>query len=140
MSRVTLLPGRLGSSSLRRVGTAPSAELRGLLGQRMSFDFRDTELADIVAFFQKTTSVNFVLDPKLQTQPITFVANDMAWAWPFEWTAKLAGCGAVYVNQAVYFSDKPFRGPRKMVIYDIADLTMPIRDFPGPSLSLSDAR
>ena len=136
--QVTLLPGGKQIVVSAPAGGAPSPELRALLAQRMSFNFRDAELADIIEFFRKTTSVNFVLDPRLETQPITFIANDMELGMALEWTAKLTKSKISYVNQAVFFSNRAVRGPKKMVIYDIADLTMPIRDFPGPSLSLTD--
>ena len=137
--QVTLLPGGTQILVSAPAGGAPSPRLQGLLAQRMSFEFRDAELAEIVDFFRKTTSVNFVLDPRLQTQPITFVAKEMELGMALEWTAKLTESKISYVNQAVFFSDRVVRGPKKMVVYDIADLTMPIRDFPGPSLALGES-
>ena len=118
--------------------TGPVAQgaLAAHLSLRISCDFRDADLAEIIDFFRRTTSLNFVLDPQLQTEPLSFTATDMQLGTALQWLARLANCHLGYVHEAAYFSATPVAGPQRVVFYDIRELSMPIEDFPGHQLAI----
>ena len=54
------------------------------------------------------------------------------------WLEKTVDIHIGLVSGALYFSDQPVAGPVTTRLYDVSDLTMPIRNFPGPTMTVPE--
>ncbi len=108
--------------------------------QRMTLDFEDAPLTDIIDFIRSTTHINIVVAPSvlLQSPHITLKAKDMKLGNVLHWVTKLSKTNMGYVHGALFISDQPIVEASVTRLYDVSDLTMPIKDFPGPELALKD--
>ena len=84
-------------------GGAPDQAMQLLLRQRITCDFREAELVDVVDFLRRASGINMVFDPRLQADPITLTVNDMQMSSVLYWIETLSGCTISYINQAIYF-------------------------------------
>jgi hypothetical protein len=111
--------GRWGNALLvtapaqRTMDHATSAKL----GQRLTIDFRDTPLPEAIDFLR--------------------VATNMSAGNVLHWITTLSGTHSGFLHGALYISDQPIREASTTRLYDISDMTMPIRDFPGADLALN---
>lgn len=119
-------------------GASADPQTAALLQARISCDFVDADLADVVGFLRQHSGANFVIDPDVvgSVPPISLTVTDMSAERVLAWAMRLTDLEASYVNEAVWISDEPYRGARVTRMYDVTDLGMPIRDFEGPSLSI----
>jgi type II secretory pathway component GspD/PulD (secretin) len=87
-----------------------SAELREKLDKRVSFDFVDTPLEDVVAYFSQLAGMNIGLHPEIKpkTAKITMKVKDMKMADVFGWLTRLNGLAyriegdnAIYITKRV---------------------------------------
>jgi hypothetical protein len=121
--------------------TAPTGAGEVNLGrkmhQRLTVDFKDTPLSQVAEFLRQTTSCNVVLDPKVQAAdpPVSLTAQGMELGNVLKWVTTLAKVNMGFVDGAIYFSQEPYQGASKTVMYDVSDLVMPIHDFPAPELA-----
>lgn len=124
------------------VVTAPAGDglerLGGRLAQRITLDARDQALTETAEFLRQATGLNIVVAPELIAQPpsITLQVKDMALGSVFTWIARTAAVHVGYVNEAVYIAAAPVAGAASTRLYDVSDLALPIRHFPGPSLTI----
>lgn len=122
--------------------TAPAGDglsrLGGRLAQRITLDAREQSLTDTAEFLRGVTGLNIVVSPELLAQPpaITLQLKDMALGHVFTWISRTADVHIGYVNEAVYISRQPMAGASTTRLYDVSDLGMPLRHFPGPELSI----
>lgn len=137
---VELLRGR----GYRLVVTAATAAngspaVRNLLRQEVAVDFRDARVGEVAHFLRRAAGLNVVVHPKLLAAgaPITFTASRMRLDHVVDWLARLGDFEVQFVDEALYLTREPWRGPVRTVVYDITDLVGPVRDFPGPELALS---
>ena len=105
------------------------------LEKRVSFDFLDTPLADVIAFLQNLTGVNMVLDPGAvegDDTPITLKVEDMRLAAALDWILRLVDLKYALRDEALFVSS-PDRLEDKTVLrfYDVRDLLAQIPDFAG---------
>ena len=125
------------------VVTAPSGaddvNLGRRMKQRLSVDFVETPLTDVAAFLRTVTDCNIVLDPKvLAADPrVTLKASDMELGSVLRWVTELTKIHMGFVDGAIWLSQEPYQGASRTVLYDVSDLVMPRRDFPGPELDIS---
>ncbi|MBM4032351.1 MAG: hypothetical protein FJ291_11250 [Planctomycetes bacterium] len=97
----------------------PEAKIKEVLrAKRVTFDFVETPLVDVMNFMQALIGVNLVLDPGLDKQAaVTLRVNDMAVGQALQWIARLVGGrvdvrdGAVVVEPAR--DEGRERGPRE---------------------------
>ena len=115
------------------------ASLINKLEQRVSVNYQDIDLVEAIDQFQKLTRLNVVVDPRLRAdaqKTISLNAKNMKASSLVNWFKQLGDIHVSYMNEAIYFSvDKP-KGTRKISLLDVSDLTMPIRSFPGPKMSI----
>jgi hypothetical protein len=123
--------------------TAPGGSIdRGLalrMSQRVTVDFQDTPLVDVADFLRAVTNANIVCAPAITagSTTLTLRVSDMELGTVLSWVRTLAKVHIGFVDGAIYISDQPAVGASKTVLYDVSDLVLPIRDFPGPELALN---
>ncbi len=138
-----------GGNSIARFGnqlviSAPAEEpfdrhLAAVERSRITVDFVDEPLVEVVAFIGKVAGVNVVCDPGLiaSNQTITLQAKDMSVGNVVNWVSRQAGCQVVHLHGALFFTDQPQELPRTVRLYDISGLTMATPDFAGPELAMN---
>lgn len=83
-----------------------------LATRRISFDFVDTPVADVVAFLQDLLGVNVIVAPRARRGArITLKANDMRAASALEWIARLCGGHCQVEHEAVSIAAGGPHGP-----------------------------
>ena len=109
------------------------------LNQRLTFDFRDAPLTEVVDFIREVSKINMVLAPAviLSSPPITLKSSNMTLGNVLHWVTKLSHTNYAFLNGALFISDQPIVEASVTKMYDISDMTLPIRDFPGPEMSLN---
>jgi len=115
--------------------------LREALERRVTFDFVETPLPDVVSFLANVADVNMVLDSEAAkggVPPISLRVENMTLGAALNWICKLVGFRFSLKDEAVFLS-KPERIPSATVtrIYDITDLTMEIKNFKGRQRALA---
>lgn len=126
------------------VVSAPSghdlSRLGGRLDQRITLDARDQSLSDTAEFLRRATGLNIVLAPALTANPplVNLQVREMALGSLLTWLEKTANIHIGFVSGAVYLSDQPVAGTVTTKLYDVSDLALPIRNFPGPEMTVPE--
>lgn len=126
------------------VVSAPSghdlSRLGGRLDQRITLDARDQPLSDTAEFLRRATGLNIVLAPALTANPplVNLQVREMALGSLLTWLEKTANIHVGFVSGAVYLSDQPVAGTVTTKLYDVSDLALPIRNFPGPEMTIPE--
>jgi len=112
-----------------------------LATEKVTFDFVETPLADVLAFLSSLTDVTVVLDQEAtrEGQPnVTLRVNEMTLERALNWICKLVGLKYTLRDEAIYVAS-PARLPQRSVLrmYDVTDLTMEIKNFAGKSRALA---
>jgi hypothetical protein len=102
------------------------AKIQEKLEKRVSFDFVETPLADVMAWFRNEVNTSIVLDPQASpaaNRPVTLKVQDMRLAAALDWIVRLCELTYVLQNEAVLVTT-PDRAWGKPVlrIYDVGDL------------------
>jgi hypothetical protein len=120
-------------------GPGMSPAIAARLNQRVTMDFRDAPLADVVDFLRTATGINIVVAPAVivASPSITLKASDMSLGNALHWITKLSNTNMGFINGALFLSDQPVTETSVTRMYDISSMVMPIRDFPGPELALN---
>ena len=111
-------------------------ELReAMASKKVSFDFVETPLEDVLAFLGGLTDVTIVLDREAvrgDVPAITLRATDMPLRQAIDWVTKLAAMKYTLQDDVVFVA-KPDRLHDKAVLrmYDVGDLTIDIKDLSG---------
>ena len=78
--------------------------IRGRLDQLVSFEFDDTPLAEVAAFFAQITGMTFDIDPKVTARGvITFKGKDMRLITALNWVAQLTNTRCTISETGVLF-------------------------------------
>lgn len=120
-------------------GAAPSRAMAARLNQRVTVDFKDSPIDEVADFLRSVSGANLVLAPAVTASgtTVTLKATSMSLGNVLHWVTKMTNTHIGYIHGAIYLSDKPIEEASVTRIYDISDLTMPLKDFPGPELALS---
>jgi general secretion pathway protein D len=137
---------RLRSAPTRGIISETEAwrdEIRQQLAQQLTLEFVDAEITDVVQFLQQNTGVNIVLDPQVVESglvpPITMKVDNIRMDNALEFIMQLSELHYVLRDEALYISNEEgVQGEVAMTIYDIADLTHPLTDFPGPRMRIPE--
>lgn len=116
-------------------------EIANQLEQEVTLDFQDTDIGEVVAYLQRVTSANLVLDPKVAAQgaTVTLKVERMKLRFVLDFIMKITGLRYTLRNEAIFISNEQgTRGDLFMKIYDIRDLTHALSSFPGPSLEIPE--
>jgi hypothetical protein len=68
---------------------------------------------------------------------ITLKAADMSLGNVLTWVKTLAGIHIGFIHGAIFLSDKEIAGDTVTRMYDVSDLVLVLKDFPGPELALN---
>lgn len=109
------------------------------LNQRITLDFHDAPLTEVIDFLRDASKMNIVVAPAvvLSAPHITLKSSNMTLGNVLHWVTKLSNTNFGFVNGALFISDQLIVEASVTKIYDISDMTLPIRDFPGPEMSLN---
>lgn len=120
-------------------GPGMSPAIAARMNQRVTLDFRDASITDVVDFLRDVSKINIVLTPAvtLSAPTITLKASDMSLGNALHWVTKMTNTHIGFIHGALFISDQPVAEASVTRLYDISSMTMPIRDFPGPELALS---
>ncbi len=120
-------------------GGTGDARIAGALSPKLTIDFREATIDEIAEFLRKATGVNIVVAPAVTAQAtsVTLTARDMTLGNALNWVKTLTHTHVGYVHEALYISDKPIQEESVTRMYDVSDLVMVMRDFPGPELALN---
>ena len=118
-------------------------EIDNKLEQKLTLNFQDNDINDVVQFLQQQTDVNIILDPEvvaeLDVPPITMEMNNVKLRSALEFIMTLTELRYSLQDEAVYISsEEGLRGDATMVIYDIRDLINPLTMFPGPRMTIPE--
>lgn len=116
------------------------SRLGGRLDQRITLDARDQSLTDTADFLRQATGLNVVVAPALLAQPpmVNLQVREIALGSLLTWLEKTANIHVGFVNGALYLSDQAVAGAVSTRLYDVSDLALPIRNFPGPAMSVPE--
>jgi len=117
------------------------ARIKEAMGKKISFDFVETPLQDVIAFISSLTDVTIVLDAEAirdEAPTVTLRVNDMRLEAALNWVLKLVNLKYTLKDEAVFVS-KPERIHDKPVLrmYDVTDLTIDIKNFQGRQQALA---
>jgi len=106
--------------------------------KKISFDFVDTPLSDVVAYLSKETGANIVLDPAAvqgDDVPVTLKVTDMRANAALGWVLRLTQLDSSKQDEALFVSSKErIAQAPTMQIYEVRDLLAAIPDYSGTSL------
>ena len=107
------------------------ARLREAMKKKISFDFVETPLHDVVSFVSSLSDTTIVLDPeaaKDKALKVTLRVNDMRLQNALDWALKLVKLQSVVMDEAVFVTT-PERAravrPTACVLYDLRHLIGP---------------
>jgi len=111
-------------------------ELERSLGDPVSFDFHQTPLQDVVTFLQAITNVQIFVSSKAIEQRddprVTLKVSDMGLGKALEWILKDFELAYALKDNAIYISTPDdVAGEATTRFYDVTDIIVKIRDFPG---------
>lgn len=104
---------KLKAPPLKQLTAAPEmARIKAALSKKITFDFVETPLRDVVTFLGQTLGVNIVLDPTLDPgKPVTLRVGQMAGGHAIAWVARLAGGEMRIEDGAVFIGPPKPKGP-----------------------------
>jgi hypothetical protein len=117
-----------------------------LAARKLSVDFKDKDLKDVVRFLTEYTGVNIIVSPLLSAKgddydlTVTLRLTDVSVRQLLSIILDLKGLAVVHRHGVIMITTpEDARGKPYLRIYPISDLTFRIRDFPGPNLMLRPA-
>ena len=118
---------------------APAQQLpAGLLRQQLTVDFEATPMSEVADFLRRASGLNVVVAPGVLAAgtTLTFRARDMEFGHLLNWVRTIAKVDVRWTDGALYITDDVSSVAQITRVYDVSDLTMTIRDFPGPELAI----
>ena len=118
-------------------------DLKTKLETKVSFDFVETPLQDVVTFLQQITNATIILDARsmsgLAAPEVTLKVTEMKLSQALDWILKQVGLQYALKEQAIYIGNaEAVGGDALLKLYDVTDVTLEIRDFPGNLQALRD--
>ncbi|MFW6164050.1 MAG: tetratricopeptide repeat protein [Planctomycetota bacterium] len=109
--------------------------------QKVTFDFVETPLPDVLAFISSLTDTTIILDPDAVQGPapaITLRVSDMSLERALNWICRLANLKYSLKNEALYVAHPDKLRDRVVLrMYDVTDLTMEVQNFAGRQQALA---
>lgn len=114
---------------------------RKIAAVKVSTDFKDTSLDEVVEFLRELAGVNIMVDPALKEKNIqvTLKVKDVSVRTVLNLIAEMNSIGWKYREEVLYLTtpDK-LKEDVVLKIYDVQDLLAPIRHFPGAEIGLTE--
>ena len=108
-------------------------KLNTRLEDRVSFDFVQTPLRDVVSFLQQIANANIILDEKALGADIdiTLKVSEMKLRTALDWFTGAADLAYALRGEAIFISNKENLGGKGVVkLYDVTDVLLQPKDFP----------
>ncbi len=120
-------------------GDAGGARLTAGLSQKVTVDFKEASIESVADFLRQITGANIVVAPGVTAlgTTITLKAADMSLGNVLTWIKTLAGIHIGFIHGAIFLSDQEIAGNTVTRMYDVSDLVLVLKDFPGPELALT---
>ena len=117
--------------------------MRRLARVRVNVQFKETSFTEAVDHVRRLAGFNVIVSPVLQNKgvdgirPLTMALKDVSLKQVADLVAQLSGTKLKYADGILQFTTpQDARGKPVLKIYSIGDVTMPLRNFPGPDLNL----
>lgn len=122
--------------------TSLRAALHRMTRTRVNVDFKEMEFARVVEFIGVVAGFNVIVSPELQKEgvevaPITLKLRDVTVKGLAELVARLSKT-TLHLRDGIleFTTEKAARGKPVLRIYSVAEITTPLRNFPGPDINL----
>lgn len=120
------------------------AEILGKLNNlRITLDFREAPLEDVVSYLHEFSGVNFYIDPDVRAKladeklRVTIKVKDLLLKSTLKLILLPRDLTAVYRSGVIVIEHKEkTMAATVLAIYDVRDLLHKIQDFPGPTVEL----
>ena len=139
-AEVSVTPIKLGTQQLlisAPSGAKPDTETARKLQARLTCHFEDATVAEVADWLQKGIGRPVVVAPHVADHPITLKLAKVKAETCVKWLESLGKVSVSYVHEGLYISDRKVSGGQVTKLYAVGDLTMPVRNFPGPRLAQS---
>lgn len=138
-------PAQDKEPSPRQASQATPGELLAKLDHlKVTLEFRDTPLADVVDFIRDVAAVNILIDASVRDRygadpvKVTLSVKDLPLRSALNLVLEPRGLTLRYRDGVLMvMTGVEANKDLNMEVYDVRDLLMPIRDFPGPEISLA---
>ncbi|HEY3227423.1 MAG TPA: hypothetical protein VGK61_10575 [Planctomycetota bacterium] len=113
-----------------------------LASMRITLDFQNAKLEDVIAYFQEYSGLNFHLDAEVakageEPARVTIKLKDVSLKTALKLVLNPRDLGCVYRDGVLLITSKARLGGMTVTrVYDVRDLLFRIRDFPGPRVEL----
>lgn len=114
-----------------------------LKSTKVTLDFSDTPLAQVINFLQDVSGINMIVDPSVYAEGeeelnVDLQVQDLQLENALNLITTLKKLAMNIENGVLIISSKEkARGKKQLKLFDVRDLTGGINDFPGETLSLS---
>jgi type II secretory pathway component GspD/PulD (secretin) len=113
------------------------AQLNERLNQKVTFNFEDETMEDVIKFLRLTTGTTIILAPDVTAAPpVKLKVDGMRFGDALKWILEGASLKMALQNEAIYISSQPIVGAIALRMYDVTDLMSPVQDFPGKELAI----
>ncbi len=117
--------------------------LRKLETTKVTLDFTGTSLQDVMDFLREMTGLNFVIDPRVtdnltaEQLAVTIRLTDVSLKSALRIILKMRELTLIYRHGVlVVIHESDLADTVVMRVYDVRDLLVKIKDFPGPNIEL----
>lgn len=128
----------------RPVEAAPPEMQATLDNLRVTLEFHDTPLDDVVEFVRQIASLNILVDPSVRERhgpdpiKVTLAVKSLPLRSALNLVLEPRGLTLAYRDGVLLVLTRDQANKTTATeLYDVRDLLMPIRDFPGPEISLA---
>jgi hypothetical protein len=138
-----LMAGVLAAGGVARAQDVPSGKMKDRLSaMRITLDFSNAKLDEVIAYFQEFTGFNFHLDPaaraKEEDSRISIKLKDVTVMTALKLILKPRELGCVHRDGVIVIASKASLGTQTVTrIYETRDLSHGLMDFAGPRMELS---
>lgn len=127
-------------SAVAQEGTREET-LNKLRHVRVTLDFREAPLEQVVDYFRDLAGINLVVDARVREKNIrvTIRVDGITLNGALNLILKPHGCGILFEDGVLQILPRDVIADRtlKMELYDCRDILYPLRDFPGVEITLS---
>ncbi len=110
--------------------------------KKIDLDFDETSFADAIDYIKSRASINIVIDPKVaddcEEEPITLALKNMTLGNALKIMLDFVDLTYTFRHGVLWITseEEAWRGRTILHIYDVRDLTMKIKNFPGIRIRL----
>jgi hypothetical protein len=132
------LTGAVGIAGVHEEQPDPARRVRErLAASRITLDFTDAPLADVIACFEEFSGLNFHIEEEARSARITLKVKDVSMKAALRLILHPRDLRCVFRNQVIVIGTKDRLGGRMVTrVYDIREIMLPVRDFAGPRMEL----